>query len=177
MDIHHNFFGHTRTATEEEEEELLGCLQRLNRMLRLGTTLVECKSGCGLETEMKMLKVGRTADQATSKKAFSNNRTDSPQGARAYQRYGVVWRILEAGKEAGLLLNLHGDEINYMNAVELGGELAVWSAVWSGGGSPSTLLLTVAAMAKVATFAVLLPTTAYILRFGAPARSQDARSR
>lgn len=35
------------------------CLQRLNRMLRLGTTLVECKSGYGLETqtEMKMLKV------------------------------------------------------------------------------------------------------------------------
>lgn len=37
------------------------CLQRLNRMLRLGTTLVECKSGYGLETEteMKMLKVRR----------------------------------------------------------------------------------------------------------------------
>ena len=36
-------------------------------------------------------------------------------------------RILEAGKEAGLLLNFHGDEINYMNAGELGGELGALS--------------------------------------------------
>ena len=49
--------GHTRNSTEEELMELL--LPRLRRMLNAGTTLVECKSGYGLDTpnEMKLLKV------------------------------------------------------------------------------------------------------------------------
>lgn len=48
---------HTRQASEAE---LLASLkQRLQRMLRTGTTLVECKSGYGLQldTEVKMLSV------------------------------------------------------------------------------------------------------------------------
>lgn len=47
----------TRQASEEE---LLGSFQqRLQAMLRAGTTLVECKSGYGLDldTELKMLRV------------------------------------------------------------------------------------------------------------------------
>ncbi|KAJ5071961.1 imidazolonepropionase [Anaeramoeba ignava] len=48
---------HTRESSEEELLELL--IPRLNQMMRSGTTLVEAKSGYGLncETEMKMLKV------------------------------------------------------------------------------------------------------------------------
>ncbi|GAM23027.1 hypothetical protein SAMD00019534_062020, partial [Acytostelium subglobosum LB1] len=48
---------HTRNASEAELLELLK--PRLDRMIRQGTTLVEAKSGYGLETatEMKMLKV------------------------------------------------------------------------------------------------------------------------
>ncbi|XP_063780924.1 probable imidazolonepropionase [Pseudophryne corroboree] len=63
MDIHqagggiHFTVEHTEAASEEE----LFCSfrQRLDRMLRCGTTLVECKSGYGLklETELKMLRV------------------------------------------------------------------------------------------------------------------------
>merc|ERR1712062_934474 len=47
----------TRKATEEQLFTLLK--QRLLRMIRGGTTLVECKSGYGLntDTELKMLRV------------------------------------------------------------------------------------------------------------------------
>ncbi|XP_045602226.2 probable imidazolonepropionase [Procambarus clarkii] len=48
---------HTRAASEDQLLQLL--LPRLHRMTRAGTTLVECKSGYGLdvETELKMLRV------------------------------------------------------------------------------------------------------------------------
>ncbi|XP_050697761.1 probable imidazolonepropionase isoform X2 [Eriocheir sinensis] len=48
---------HTRKASEDELLNLL--LPRLHRMSRAGTTLVECKSGYGLDvdSEMKMLRV------------------------------------------------------------------------------------------------------------------------
>ncbi|XP_070559217.1 probable imidazolonepropionase [Ptychodera flava] len=48
---------HTRKASEERLYELFK--DRLERMLKCGTTLVECKSGYGLDldTEIKMLKV------------------------------------------------------------------------------------------------------------------------
>ena len=53
----------TREASEAELVELL--VDRLRRMLRAGTTTVECKSGYGLdsETEIKMLRVLETAKQ------------------------------------------------------------------------------------------------------------------
>ena len=63
MDIHKMGGGigftvnHTR---ESSEDELLNLFkQRLDRMLKHGTTLLEAKSGYGLETdtEMKMLRV------------------------------------------------------------------------------------------------------------------------
>ena len=63
MDVHKAGGGinftvqHTREATEEHLYDLLK--PRLLRMLCSGTTLVEAKSGYGLdtETEMKMLRV------------------------------------------------------------------------------------------------------------------------
>lgn len=53
--------GHTKNSSEEELLQLL--LDRLKVMLRNGTTLVEAKSGYGLEkdTEIKMLKVIKQA--------------------------------------------------------------------------------------------------------------------
>ncbi|KAF2071065.1 hypothetical protein CYY_007619 [Polysphondylium violaceum] len=52
---------HTRQSSEQELLELLK--PRLDRMVKSGTTLIEAKSGYGLEkeTEMKMLKVLHTA--------------------------------------------------------------------------------------------------------------------
>lgn len=63
MEIHqagggiHFTVEHTRKAAEDEL--LASFQQRLGRMLRAGSTLVECKSGYGLdlETELKMLRV------------------------------------------------------------------------------------------------------------------------
>ena len=63
MDIHkagggiHFTVDHTRKASEEELYKLFE--ERLARMVKQGTTLVECKSGYGLdaENEIKMLKV------------------------------------------------------------------------------------------------------------------------
>lgn len=62
MEIHqagggiHFTVEHTREAAEDEL--LAGLQQRLGRMLRAGSTLVECKSGYGLDldTELKMLR-------------------------------------------------------------------------------------------------------------------------
>lgn len=53
--------GHTRASSEAELLELL--LARLATMLKNGTTVVEAKSGYGLEaeTEMKMLRVLKKA--------------------------------------------------------------------------------------------------------------------
>ena len=63
MDVHNSGGGigytveHVRRASEEELYSSLR--ERLLRMLRTGTTLVEAKSGYGLDTEseMKMLRV------------------------------------------------------------------------------------------------------------------------
>lgn len=69
MEIHqagggiHFTVEHTQKATEEE---LFNTFKhRLERMRRAGSTLVECKSGYGLnlETELKMLRVIERAQQ------------------------------------------------------------------------------------------------------------------
>lgn len=70
MDVHragggiHFTVEHTRAA--DASELLISLSSRLKRMLQTGTTLVECKSGYGLDlqTELKMLKVIETARQS-----------------------------------------------------------------------------------------------------------------
>ncbi len=64
--------GHTRSASEESLLQLL--LDRLDRMLELGTTTIESKSGYGLETEteLKMLRVLHRANQMHPIDIFSN---------------------------------------------------------------------------------------------------------
>ncbi|OXA63440.1 putative imidazolonepropionase [Folsomia candida] len=72
MDIHnagggiHYTVDHTRRASEEELFSLLR--ERLIRMSKSGTTVVECKSGYGLntETELKMLRVLERAKREIS---------------------------------------------------------------------------------------------------------------
>jgi imidazolonepropionase len=78
MDIHkagggiHFTVRHTRAASEDELKEL--AMKRFDRMLAQGTTLVEGKSGYGLEceTEMKMLKVLCACNKAHSIDIVSN---------------------------------------------------------------------------------------------------------
>ncbi|KAI3366645.1 hypothetical protein L3Q82_009322 [Scortum barcoo] len=209
MDVHragggiHFTVEHTRAAGSSE---LLASLSsRLVRMQRAGTTLVECKSGYGLElqTELKMLEVieearrtlpinisstycgahavpkGKTVAEATeghpagsaapAERANGQTIRRGPQGRqhRRVLRAGGVFilgstrSILQAGKDMGLNINFHGDELHPMNSAQLGAELGALAISHLEEVSDEGI----AAMATaINVAAVLLPTTAYILR-------------
>uniref|UniRef100_A0A671P5T8 Probable imidazolonepropionase n=1 Tax=Sinocyclocheilus anshuiensis TaxID=1608454 RepID=A0A671P5T8_9TELE len=212
MEVHeagggiHFTVAHTRSATERQ---LLDGLQsRLERMMRAGTTLVECKSGYGLEldTELKMLRVinsarnslpigisatycgahavpkGKTMEEATQDIVavqLPKIKTQIASGELQVDNIDVFCEkgvfdlnstrcILKAGKDMGLNINFHGDELHPMNSAHLGAELGALAIshleeVTDDG---------ITAMAKAKTSAVLLPTTAYILRLSPP-RARD----
>ncbi|XP_070710149.1 probable imidazolonepropionase [Pempheris klunzingeri] len=212
MDVHragggiHFTVEHTRAA---RASELLASLSsRLVRMQRAGTTLVECKSGYGLElqTELKMLEVieearrtlpinisstycgahavpkGKTVEEATKDvlqvqlprlKERMSAGTLRVDNIDVFCEQGVfdlssTRSILQAGKDMGLNINFHGDELHPMNSAQLGAELGALAIshleeVTDEG---------IAAMATARTAAVLLPTTAYILRLPQP-RARD----
>ncbi|XP_066538045.1 probable imidazolonepropionase isoform X2 [Hoplias malabaricus] len=197
---------HTHAAAFETLlESLKG---RLERMLRTGTTLVECKSGYGLEldTELKMLRVidaarrsmpigisstycgahavprGKTTEEATKDivcvqlpaiEKLITAGSLQVDNIDVFCEKGVfdldsTRRILQAGKDMGLSINFHGDELHPMNSAQLGMELGALAIshleeVTDDG---------IAAMATAKTSAVLLPTTAYILRLPCP-RARD----
>ncbi|XP_029810136.1 probable imidazolonepropionase isoform X1 [Suricata suricatta] len=204
MDIHQAGGGinftveHTRQASEEE----LFCSfqQRLQCMMRAGTTLVECKSGYGLnlETELKMLRVierarrqgpigisatycgahsvpkGKTATEAADEIINNHLPKLKELGSRGeihvdnidvFCEKGVfdlnsTRRILQSGKDLGLQINFHGDELHPMKAAELGAELGARAISHLEEVSDEGI----AAMATAGTSAILLPTTAYMLR-------------
>ncbi|KAK7170968.1 hypothetical protein R3I94_001005 [Phoxinus phoxinus] len=212
MEVHeagggiHFTVAHTRSATQQH---LLAALQsRLERMMRAGTTLVECKSGYGLEmdTELKMLRVinaarqslpieisatycgahavpkGKTMEEATQDivavqlpkiKELMASGDLQVDNIDVFCEKGVfdlnsTRCILQAGKDMGLNINFHGDELHPMNSAHLGAELGALAIshleeVTDDG---------IAAMANAKTSAVLLPTTAYILRLSPP-RARD----
>ncbi|KAK2913492.1 hypothetical protein QQF64_030756 [Cirrhinus molitorella] len=197
---------HTRSATERQL--LDGLKTRLERMMRAGTTMVECKSGYGLEldTELKMLRVinsarnslpigisatycgahavpkGKTMEEATQDIVavqLPKIKTQIASGELQVDNIDVFCEkgvfdlnatrcILKTGKDMGLNINFHGDELHPMNSAHLGAELGALAIshleeVTDDG---------IAAMAKAKTSAVLLPTTAYILRLSPP-RARD----
>eukprot|EP00063_Salmo_salar_P088944 XP_014063779.1 PREDICTED: probable imidazolonepropionase [Salmo salar] len=212
MDVHragggiHFTVEHTRAALAST---LLASLTgRLGRMQRAGTTLVECKSGYGLElqTELKMLEVietarrtlpinisstycgahavpkGKTVAEATTdilQVQLPRLRECMSAGALRVDNIDVFCEqgvfdlsstrsILQAGLDMGLNINFHGDELHPMNSAQLGAELGALAIshleeVTDEG---------IAAMATAKTAAVLLPTTAYILRLPQP-RARD----
>nr|XP_020469288.1 probable imidazolonepropionase [Monopterus albus] len=212
MDMHragggiHFTVEHTRAAGSSDLLASLRC--RLARMQRAGTTLVECKSGYGLElhTELKMLEVieearrtlpinisstycgahavpkGKTVAEATEDilqvqlprlKQLMCAGTLRVDNIDVFCEQGVfdltsTRSILKAGKDMGLNINFHGDELHPMNSAQLGADLGALAIshleeVTDEG---------IAAMAKAKTAAVLLPTTAYILRLSQP-RARD----
>lgn len=73
-------------------------------------------------------------------------------------------KILEAGKELGLEVNFHGDELTPIKASELAGELGALAVSHLEHVSDEGIV----ALALRPTVAVLLPTTAYILRLTPP---------
>ncbi|CAI9537171.1 unnamed protein product [Staurois parvus] len=213
MDIHQAGGGINFTVehTEAASEEDLYCSfkQRLQRMLRAGTTLVECKNGYGLklETELKMLRVierahremdigisctycgahsvPKSAETAATDiienhlpalKQMAINEEIHVDNIDVFCEKGVfdlesTRKILQAGKAIGLHLNFHGDELNPMNSAELGAELGAHAV--SHLEEISEEGITAIAAAKCS--AILLPTTAYILRLKQP-RARDMLS-
>ena len=108
MDVHragggiHFTVEHTRAASSSE---LLASLSsRLTRMQRAGTTLVECKSGYGLElqTELKMLEVIEEA-----RRTLPINISSTYCGAHAVPKYAPssVWSYLTSHPEYEILLS------------------------------------------------------------------------
>lgn len=207
LDIHRagGGIGYTveRTRASSEAELLALFRERLDRMLRLGTTLCEAKSGYGLDTatELKMLRVihaaehpvervatflgahsvpkGTTADAQTrllveetipALKAARDAGEIAPEIVDVFHEQGIfeydnTKRILEAGRDAlGLIIGFHGDELHHVRAAELAGLL--------GARSVSHLEMVsdegIAAMAAAATAAILLPSTAYLMRLAPP---------
>ena len=179
-------------------------MQRLDRMLRFGTTTIEAKSGYGLEVEaeLKLLRVlhrcnerhpidivstfcgahavpaGKTSEEATvdvievqlprvmQERAEEKN---SVVNIDVFCETGVFnreesRRVLEAGKNAGLMINFHGDELSRTHSGELGGELGAHAISHLEHVTDEGIV----AMSKKPTFAVLLPTTAYVLRISPP---------
>uniref|UniRef100_A0A3B4H5P5 Probable imidazolonepropionase n=1 Tax=Pundamilia nyererei TaxID=303518 RepID=A0A3B4H5P5_9CICH len=166
MDVHragggiHFTVEHTRAAPASD---LLATLRsRLVRMQRAGTTLVECKSGYGLElqTELKMLEVieearrslpinisatycgahavpkGKTVAEATEDilrvqlprlKERMSAGTLRVDNIDVFCEQGVFdlsssRSILQAGKQMGLNINFHGDELHPMNSAQVSAE-------------------------------------------------------
>ena len=194
----------TRQADEDTLYKVL--VRRLNSMSALGTTLVECKSGYGLdtETELKMLRVIDRAEQELSfinvvgnfcgahsildentemqaldtvvnemipavAKEQQEGRLSSVKLIDVFAEDGVfstksARQILEAGARIGLLGNFHGDELTYQACGELAGELKCRAVSHLEQVSDQGI----AAMKESRTVAVLLPTTAYVLRISPP---------
>jgi len=192
----------TREASEQELLDLL--VPRLNRMLRAGTTTVECKSGYGLdaENEVKMLRVlerakklvpieisstfcgghavpkGSNAEKAT-KDVIENQLAQvlrenasgnlNVENIDVFCEKGVFEiedsrKMLEAGKKAGLRVNFHGDELFPLGGAEMGAELKAEAISHLEEISPAGIQ----GMADAGSVAVILPTTAYILRLKHP---------
>eukprot|EP01095_Lingulamoeba_sp_RSL-Kostka_P012089 TRINITY_DN472_c0_g2_i1.p1 TRINITY_DN472_c0_g2~~TRINITY_DN472_c0_g2_i1.p1 ORF type:complete len:438 (+),score=167.32 TRINITY_DN472_c0_g2_i1:382-1695(+) len=212
MEIHEKGggIGSTVNATKESsEEELLELFKkRIKRAIRNGTTLLEAKTGYGLEcdTEMKLLKVihrakedqllnegidinttylgahsipkGKSLEEATVDIlenqipeiiSLRDQGLVSPDNIDVFLEKGVFGReetrkILQAGKDVGLMINFHGDEIHPMQSGELAEEIEARAVSHLERVSDEGII----AMSKLPTAAILLPTTAYILRLEVP---------
>uniref|UniRef100_H2ZCE2 Probable imidazolonepropionase n=1 Tax=Ciona savignyi TaxID=51511 RepID=H2ZCE2_CIOSA len=210
MDVHkagggiHYTVEHTRAASENQLYQLFK--NRLISMIKSGTTLVECKSGYGLDTdsELKMLHVidqarhdtsvqidvsstycgahavpkGSTSEEAVNDVVMNQLpaiKREIDTGKLAVENIDVFCekgvfdvhqtrKILEEGKKIGLLVNFHGDELTDTGSGELGAELNAHAISHLEEISD----VGIKAMSKSQTVAVILPTTAYILRLKSP---------
>ena len=192
----------TRAATEEELLSLF--MERVRLMMKNGSTLIESKSGYGLdtETEVKMLRVlekakhlqpveisstfcgahsvpkgsdeeTATNDVITNQLAAVIDLVKSKELAvdniDVFCEKGVFGvestrKILLAGKAAGMNINFHAEELNYIGGVEMGAELESMAISHLEEISEDGIRK----MAESKSVAVILPTTAHILRLKHP---------
>ncbi len=184
-----------QAVREAPEGELVRLARpRLLRMLELGATTVEIKSGYGLTTadELKMLRAIRRLGEElplTLVPTFLGAHAFPPEVSRenyirlmveemipvvagtGLARFCDVFcdqgfytieearTILLAARAAGLGVKIHADELAWVGAAELAGELSATSAEHLLHVSQSGI----EAMAHAGTVAVLLPGTAFVL--------------
>ena len=194
---------HVKNSTEQELLDLF--IPRLNRMLKQGTTLIEGKSGYGLDyqNELKMLRVLSLANQQhpidivanyCAGHAIPKGLTEEehvndiinhqiPQLKQDIDRQyitncklidvfcekGVIStnnakKILLAGQSINLLANFHGDELSNTNSATMGANINSLAISHLEHITDQGII----DMCKHKTIAVLLPTTAYILRIDYP---------
>ncbi|XP_069100954.1 probable imidazolonepropionase [Argopecten irradians] len=208
MEVHkagggiHYTVEHTQKASEDELYDKLK--QRLNSMMKSGTTLVECKSGYGLnkDTEVKMLRVidrarkdlpigisstfcgahavpkGGNSEDATNDvmsvqlpciRNLMDRKELAVDNIDVFCEQGVFdidqsRRILTAGKDIGLQINFHGDELHPLDGAKMGAELGALAISHLEEISDAGI----SAMVEAGSIGVVLPTTAYILRLKPP---------
>lgn len=210
LDIHNMGGGigftvrHVREASESTLKTLFK--ERLKQMTKNGTTLLEAKSGYGLncDTEIKMLKVihevkqevhekidivgtwlgGHSYPKDISREEYNKDILEkqiptiaelkekniiSPEFADVFMEKNVFDRettkeILVRSKSIGLGINFHGDELSYMGSGELAGEIGATAVSHLEHISEEGIN----SMAENKVCAVLLPTTAYMLRIAYP---------
>jgi imidazolonepropionase len=155
----------------------------LTRMLELGVTTVECKSGYGLDraNELKLLEVYRSLGAAQPIRlvpTFLGAHVVPPEFRDDRAGYLSLLiddliphigreRVLRAGREAGLGGKLHADQLSAGGGAELAAELGAVSADHLECASDAGI----AAMARAGVVAVSLPLASlYLGQTPAPAR-------
>ena len=187
----------TRVATEERL--LADAIARLRGLVARGTTVVEVKSGYGLDatTEARLLRVARQAGEAvgiTVRTTFlgahaipAEWRHDRdgyvddviarqlPQAA-PYADFVDVYvdrgaftvdegrRVLEAGRQAGLGVRIHAEQVAHTGAAAMGASLGALSCDHLERIDPAGI----EAMAAAGSVAVMLPGAMLYLRDPAP---------
>ncbi|KAK7793606.1 hypothetical protein R5R35_011117 [Gryllus longicercus] len=208
MDIHKKgggIYSTVRNTKNASDEELYVSLKsRLTRMMHAGTTVVECKSGYGLDvnSEIRLLKILQKAkeehpldisitfcgahaipegmnsteavdavvnDQIPAVKEMKQNGTLNVENIDVFCEKGVFnveesRKILTAGKNIGLRVNFHGDELCALGSAEMGAQLNATAISHLEEISAEGI----AAMANSGVVAVILPTTAFIMHLKPP---------
>ncbi|KAH7724210.1 Protein T12A2.1 [Aphelenchoides avenae] len=196
----------TEKTRQAAEDDLLKDFHVVaNEILRSGTTLLEAKSGYGLdkETELKMLRVldraakdlpleisttfcgahavpkGSTEERQTElivndilpelKRLQENGTLKTVENIDVFCEKGVFElesseKILRAGQEIGLRANFHADELHPLDGAVMAAKIKATAASHLEEISPAGIQ----GLATSGTVAVLLPTTAYILRLKPP---------
>ncbi|CAI9166438.1 unnamed protein product [Rangifer tarandus platyrhynchus] len=154
----------------ETELKMLRVIERARRNLDIGISVTYC----GAHSVPK----GKTASEAADDiiknhlprlKELGRNGEIHVDNIDVFCEKGVfdldsTRRILQSGKDTGLQINFHGDELHPMKAAELGAELGAQAVSHLEEVSDEGI----AAMATARCSAVLLPTTAYMLRLKQP---------
>ncbi|XP_069692895.1 probable imidazolonepropionase [Periplaneta americana] len=156
--------------TTEAELKLLRVLHRAKKELPIEISVTYC----GAHAVPK----GKTAEEATEIivreqipqiKSLIDQNLLSVENIDVFCEKGVFdteqsRTILKAGRNVGLKINFHGDELNPMRSAEMGAELGATAISHL----EEVSMEGIRSMAAAGTVAVMLPTTAYLMKLKPP---------